>query len=200
MDGILGACLLLLQLQHEKTMDQITDEVREVAVAQYFARHNAPLESGAQRLISAAKENGLDWRLLPAIATIESGGGRHIPEASYNPYGWGCSTADACHHFSSWDRATEEVAAGLGYARHYEKWRQDAGNLWLLADSYNGGDKRSWLRRLQSEFDKLQAHEDRIRLGEGQMRQLQKQLSFGGDEAVQCRPWRNVSAMSGVLR
>ena len=32
--------------------------------------------------------NGLDYRLVPAISGVESTFGKHIPDNSYNAYGW----------------------------------------------------------------------------------------------------------------
>lgn len=69
-------------------------------------RGNAPLAEYADEFIEVANKYELDYRLLPAIATIESGGGKHNFR-SYNAWGWGDTG------FNSFEEGIEVVAKGL---------------------------------------------------------------------------------------
>ncbi len=74
----------------------------------YFAKRKMPLEGYGAKMVAEAEKNGLDWRLIPAIAIKESTGGRFA--CGYNPFGWGSCKVK----FKSWDVAIETVAKNLG--------------------------------------------------------------------------------------
>lgn len=52
----------------------------------FFARHGSPLQSIAAVFIEKADRYGLDWRLLPGIAMVESSGGKY--GRRNNIFGW----------------------------------------------------------------------------------------------------------------
>jgi len=54
---------------------------------QFFAQRDCPLRNAAAEFLIAADENGLDWRLLPSLAIIESSGGKDY--TNNNVFGWG---------------------------------------------------------------------------------------------------------------
>lgn len=68
----------------------------------FFASQGSPLGASAQVFVEKADQYGLDWRLLPALAMVESGGGRHARRN--NIFGWNSGRT----RFSS-------VAAGIDY-------------------------------------------------------------------------------------
>ncbi|MFA6353919.1 MAG: glucosaminidase domain-containing protein [Candidatus Paceibacterota bacterium] len=88
----------------------------------YFAEHDMPLEGTGMKMVEEAEKNGLDWRLLPAIAIRESTGGKNdCKKASNNAFGWGSCKIS----FKSNEEAIEVVAKNLGgnnpkTAKHYD--------------------------------------------------------------------------------
>lgn len=192
--------MLLLTQTHEKRITKIVRETRVAVIEAYFARRNAPLADIAQDFIDISERYGLDWRLLPAISIIESSGGLRIPNDSYNPYGWGCSSTGACLRFHGWRSATEAVAAGLSNGRAYERWRQAKGNYGLLADRYNGGDTIAWLRHLESQIEALGGLEKEAYRAKNPLRGLSKEVSRIGAEHIGCWGGSNVSDVSGVRK
>lgn len=74
----------------------------------YFAKRNMPLEGYGMKFAEAAKENGLEWSLLPAIAIKESTGGKFA--CHNNPFGWGSCKIK----FKDFDTAILVVAKNLG--------------------------------------------------------------------------------------
>ena len=60
----------------------------------------------AEKFVEVANKYDLDYRLLPAIATVESNGGKNNFR-SYNAWGWGNKG------FSSFEEGIEVVAKGL---------------------------------------------------------------------------------------
>ncbi len=89
----------------------------------YFKDNEMPLTGHGYKFVEVAEANGLDWRLLAAIATRESTGGREMcknPKAPNNPFGWNSCKSG----FKTIDAAIETVGAHLGgnmasTARHY---------------------------------------------------------------------------------
>ena len=79
-------------------------------LAQYFASYNSPFEYQAQTFVDAADKYGLDWKLVPAIAGVESTFGKH--SYGYNAWGWGIY-GDNRLGFSSWRDGIETVSQGL---------------------------------------------------------------------------------------
>lgn len=87
----------------------LTDEGK--AIDAYFEAHNMPLRGTGAKMAEEADKNGLDWRLIPAIAVRESTGGKHACQNVANSFlGWGgCKIS-----FKSKDEAIEVVARNLG--------------------------------------------------------------------------------------
>jgi hypothetical protein len=81
------------------------------AIDSYFAERDMPLVGTGMTMVKEAYINGLDWRLLPAIAIRESTGGKNACDnVKYNPFGWNsCKTG-----FDSYEDAIATVAANLG--------------------------------------------------------------------------------------
>lgn len=84
---------------------------KALILAKYLERYDSPLQYHAQDFVEAADMNGLDWKLLPSIAGVESTFGKHIP-GGYNAYGWGVYGNNALY-FKSWRDGMFTVAKGL---------------------------------------------------------------------------------------
>jgi len=84
------------------------DKLKAQKIELFFRvnRNNAPLADYAEKFVEVANKYGLDYRLLPAIATIESSGGKNNFR-KYNAWGWGNKS------FSSFEEGIEIVGKGL---------------------------------------------------------------------------------------
>ena len=91
---------------------------RAKILASYLASHNSPMQYHAQDFIDAADKYALDWKMLPAIAGVESTFGKFIP-GGYNAYGWGVYGTNRIY-FASWTEGIFSVAKGLreNYLNH----------------------------------------------------------------------------------
>lgn len=83
---------------------------RAKVLSQYFASHNSPFEYQAQDFIDASDKFGLDWKLVPAIAGVESTFGKAA--FGYNAWGWGIY-GDNALNFKSWRTGIYTVSKGL---------------------------------------------------------------------------------------
>lgn len=77
----------------------------------YLSQFNSPLENYSQDLVDAADTYKLDWKLVPAIAGVESTFGKQTP-GGYNGWGWGVYGTQAIY-FKSWRDGIFTVAEGL---------------------------------------------------------------------------------------
>jgi hypothetical protein len=95
---------------------------RVVRLVRYFSKLNCPVSNLAHVFVKAADDNRLDWRLLPSISVIESGGGKAYK--NNNIFGWD----SGLQAFSSISSGIEVVAARLGRSPLYRN-RDSAGKL-----------------------------------------------------------------------
>jgi hypothetical protein len=121
----------------EVVVDGLTQSQRALKIDTFFTlRDNSPLAGYGLAMVKAADHYGIDWRLLPAIATIESNGGQmmcNTKKAEYNPFGYGGCTI----RFKDFNEAIDIVAKNLGghnpkTERHYKD--KEIGEI---IDTYN---------------------------------------------------------------
>jgi len=97
-------------------------KIKADAIDGYFELHEMPLAGTGMKMVIEAEKNGLDWRLLPAIAVRESTGGKNdCDRVKNNPFGWGSCKIG----FDSIEEAITTVAKNLGgnnpsTAYHYD--------------------------------------------------------------------------------
>jgi hypothetical protein len=106
-------------------------DARAKAIDAYFAARNMPLKGTGMKFALEADKHDLDWRLLPAIAVIETTGGQKACPLTYkktgdirytyNAFGWGSCKIS----FESQDEAIEVIARNLSgdnpnTAKHYD--------------------------------------------------------------------------------
>jgi len=84
-------------------------DYREVILRDYLEGHNSHLSDYSKVFIDFADQYNLDWRLVPAIAGVESTFGKRIPVDSYNAYGW----ANGDYSFKSWEDSIGIVSEAL---------------------------------------------------------------------------------------
>ncbi len=87
---------------------QINENPKDIRIQKlesYLSKFNSPLTEYSSYFIRYADEYQIDWRLVPAIAGVESTFGKRIPYNSYNAYGWN----NGNYSFQSWEDSIEHV-------------------------------------------------------------------------------------------
>ena len=130
-------------------------DIRVTCLRDFLASYGSPLADQAKTFVAEADKNNLDWKLVPAIAGVESTFGKEIPANSYNAWGWGVFTgAQDGVHFSSWADGIAQVTNGL--KTHYfvngAKSVDDIG--WTYAANGN-----SWSAHVHYFLDQIQCNE-----------------------------------------
>lgn len=118
----------------------------------YLASHNSPLSLEANSFVAEADRLHLDWRLVAAIAGVESTFGKHIPTGSFNAWGWGVFTGQQSGvYFKDWADGITQVSEGLAqnYFAKGAKTIYDVG--WIYAA--NG---ISWGNHVQFFLDQIE--------------------------------------------
>lgn len=96
---------------HQAKIDTRADRLRNFLIS-----FDSPLTDSADHFVAEADRLQLDWRLVAAIAGVESTFGKHIPYNSYNGWGWGVFTGQQDGiHFKSWEHGITQVSEGLRY-------------------------------------------------------------------------------------
>lgn len=86
---------------------------RLIRVKQFFLERDCPAHAYAEDFITAADQHNLDWRLLPSLSFIESGGGKEA--YNNNMFGW-----DNCKkRFRNSREGIYRVAARLANSKIY---------------------------------------------------------------------------------
>ena len=89
-----------------------SSDARVLLVKRFLDEIDAPLAAYSQELVTVADLQGVDYRLVAAIARQESNGCKFIPPESYNCWGWGIHERGTLH-FDSYQQGIETVTAGL---------------------------------------------------------------------------------------
>lgn len=113
MIGILAIPPAISVRQGEPRLNAVTPDYRLHRLQHLFAARHSPLRNAAAELLAAADRNGLDWRLLPSISIVESGGGKAY--RNNNVFGWRSGEKT----FPSIRAGIEYVAQRLANSRVY---------------------------------------------------------------------------------
>ncbi|HTU43575.1 MAG TPA: hypothetical protein VMF91_00835 [Bryobacteraceae bacterium] len=97
-------------------------DARIVRLRSFFAKLRCPVAYLAQDFVEAADDNQLDWRLLPSISVVESGGGKAA--RNNNIFGWN----NGNQLFPTLRAGINQVAFKLGKSSLYRD-RDSAGKL-----------------------------------------------------------------------
>ena len=121
----------------EEQRKKLLFELKVEQVQSFYARYKAPLYGNARDFVQAAEAYQLDYRLLPAISIVESGGGKHLFKR-YNPFGWGSRS------FNSFEEAIFYVAQKMRVYYYDLGWKDPK----KIAYKYNGPTPEAWGRKV----------------------------------------------------
>ena len=113
MAGFLGAAAATSHADFDITRAHQKKDVRVGLLRHFLKEKEAPAARYAETFILEADSHGLDWRLLPSLAFVESGGGKHC--RLNNLFGWN----NGMSKFASATAAIHHVARALAEARPY---------------------------------------------------------------------------------
>ncbi len=102
---------LVFETDQVMTVEAKALDPRAKVLKDYLTEKNSPMQYHAQDFIDAADEYGVDWKLVPAIAGVESNFGKYTP-GGYNGWGWGVYGTNRIY-FKNWRDGIYTVTSGL---------------------------------------------------------------------------------------
>ena len=111
--GVLSIASATAHAEPDVTKIRKRFDLRETILRKFFNRNDCPAETYAAVFLKEADDFGLDWRLLPSLSFVESGGGKRAH--ANNLFGW----ANGKGAFESIGEAIHHVASTLAVGRPY---------------------------------------------------------------------------------
>ena len=124
------------------------DQTKVTKLRKTFEYYNSPLASQSEYFVRRAQELNIDYRLVPAISIVESGGGKTTCN-SYNAWGWG---GRKCYAFNSWKDAIDTVSSGI------KEWYWDLGMTTpeKMANKYNPDTPQEWSSKVRGVMNQIE--------------------------------------------
>lgn len=124
-------------------------DIRPYLVSRFL--QNTPLEPYSEYIVEVSDNYSIDYRLIPAIAMKESGGGISIDQSSHNAWGW----ENGRTYFSSWQVAIETVAKALknNYIAKGLITPEEIMTVYAPPQIYNGG---KWAKDINHFFSQME--------------------------------------------
>ena len=108
-----GQSAVLVSLNaRENDISLVTEEKREIqkrTIKAVLEKYNSPMVDEVDTYMKVCEQYQLNCYLLPAISGVESGFGKAMIKATYNPFGWGGGTI----YFDSWSDGINTVGKSL---------------------------------------------------------------------------------------
>lgn len=131
-------------------------DIRSKQLEEFLNYYDSPMATFSAHIVQMADKYGIDWRLVPAIAGVESTFGKFIPFGSYNAYGWNNGNT----RFGSWEESIEVISKSLG-EKYYKRGLNTpykiapvycppsnvwAGKVVSFMEKIDGFEKKAWLK------------------------------------------------------
>jgi hypothetical protein len=129
-------------------------DLRTTRLKKFLTKLSCPVAYLSEEFVRAADDNHLDWRLLPSIAIIESGGGKAYIREKNNIFGWGGGEIN----FTSVKAGLHTVAHELGRGPLY-RLHSSLGKLHLYNPDENYAQQVMAVMRRISPVVKLRSEE-----------------------------------------
>jgi len=118
--GVLGIATAATNSGQDITKNSKKFDLRGAILRKFLKEKHCPDQEYADVFVAEADRHGLDWRLLPSLAFVESGGGKAAK--GNNLFGWANGQAT----FNSIAEAIHTVASALVNGRSYRGKPLDA--------------------------------------------------------------------------
>lgn len=131
-------------------------DARVLLIQAFLRQHNSPMTTYAQQIVEEADANGVDFRMVPAIAMCESNVGKRMPKKDeYNAWGIAVYTGtNTGKGFADWPTAIRWVTKYIKQNYHDRGLTSlyDIGAIWAPPSVENG---YSWTNCVQRFMDKI---------------------------------------------
>ncbi len=135
------------QLHPKQTQTRVERvDTRTQELQDLLERRHSPMASSSAAFIQIADKYNLDWKILPAIAGVESGFETNGNIHDFNAWGYMCGSSPCV--FGSYPEGIERVAKTISSSRAYKEYRE-TGQTLALAKPYNYADPEGWTAKIE---------------------------------------------------
>ena len=134
-------------------------DIRIRALQNVLSKYNSPLAPHAATYVTVADKYGVDWKLLPSIAGLESSFGKRQLANSHNSYGWGGGRI----YFASYEEGINKILNTLK-TKYYDR---GADTVYKIAPIY--AESPTWAPRVTKFMDQFEAEKNRLVLEDLQL-------------------------------
>jgi hypothetical protein len=131
----------------ETPQQKVQVDIRVTRLEAFFQSYHSSFSSLSGVFIQEADKNGIDWKLLPSIACVESSCGKNYQR---NAFGWGSDSLD----FGSDSDDITGVAQKIASLSYYTPYRK-SGRLYDFALAYNNAHADEYVQKLEYFYEKL---------------------------------------------
>lgn len=139
-----------------KTPFTLEQTSRAAILRSYLKQYHSPLADHADSFIKEADANHLDWKMVAAIAGVESYFGQMIPPDSYNAWGYNVY-GNNVRRFTSWDNGIAVVSYDL---RHIYMNQRGATTIYQIGATYAADP--AWASKVQHFMDAIDQYSKRF--------------------------------------
>ena len=134
----------------------VAGDARGLLLQKFLDRHSSPMAPYADFIVEQADNNGLDFRLLVAIAMCESNLGKHMPSHdSFNPIGIAVFTGQQTgKKFDNWQHAISWVSQYLK-EKFYDRGITDLHDIGAIWAPPSVNNDYSWTRCVEGFKDSI---------------------------------------------
>lgn len=143
---IFSYAILFHQQPYLVSSDYKSKDTRVVALERYLTAKKSPLVAASKDFVETADAYSLDWRLLPAIAGVESTFETRGNTSDYNPFDYMCRSRPC--RFDSFGQAINKVAKTIARGRAYARFQKEGSTL-ELARVYNYVTPEDWADKVE---------------------------------------------------
>lgn len=132
-------------IQQTKQEKQIDIRVKKLEL--FFESFDSPFRKYSSEFVKVADEKGLDYRLLPVVACVESSCGKNY---KLNAFGWASDRIDFGSDVDDIGGLADKIAK-LSYYKEYKR----SGRLYDFALAYNGNYAEDYYRKLNWFWERI---------------------------------------------
>jgi hypothetical protein len=133
----------ILSKNHGVKLKEISEqEQKSNQLKRFLARWDSPLINHTDYIVETADQFGIDYRLIPAIAVVESSA-CNINFRPYNCWGWGKSG------FANYEQGIYTVSKGLAYG-------YGTSNPHIIGPRYNPVTPDAWASKVSMLMTQIQ--------------------------------------------
>ena len=120
-------------------------------ITRYYEARTSPFSDPGRVIVTIARSYGVDPIMFASVGIIESGGCVHIPQGSFNCWGWGNGSIS----FDSFSDGVDQVVRSIGTRKIYGRYQQ-SGRVEDFAQVYNPAGGEGYIKKIKAVMQQIE--------------------------------------------